>query len=85
MAFYSFVIILFGLVGLLRFVLLLFMIFLENVLILKGILRQAALYHLHLGPVCVVISGFSAPVSLAVLVGNGNNSVWWFGCLWNIF
>ena len=77
MAFYSFVIILFGLVGLLRFVMLLFMILLsmENVLELKGILRQAALYHLHLGPVCVVISGFSAPVSLAVLVGNGNNSV----------
>ena len=38
-----------------------------------------------IGPVCVVVSGYSAPVSLAVLVGNGNNSVWWFGCLWNIF
>ena len=52
MAFYSFVISLFGLVGLLRFVLLLFMILLslENVLELKGILRQAALYHLHLRP-----------------------------------
>ena len=47
MAFYSFVISLFGLVGLLRFVLLLFMVLmsLENVLELKGILQQAALYH----------------------------------------
>ena len=47
MAFYSFVISLFGVVGLLRFVLLLFMILLslENVSELKGILRQAALCH----------------------------------------
>ena len=52
MAFYSFVISLFGLVGLLRFVLLLFMILLslENVLELKSILGQTALYHLHLRP-----------------------------------
>ena len=49
MAFYSFVISLFGLVGLLRFVLLLFMILLswEDVSELKGILRQAALRELR--------------------------------------
>ena len=52
MAFYSFVISLFGLVGLPKFVLLLFMVLmsLENVLELKGILRQAALCHWHLRP-----------------------------------